>query len=58
MGGDVARRFFAQVLGQAERADLLSKEHFSVDGTMIEDRVRLSDPLDAGSELYVMQAVS
>ena len=36
LGGDVARRFFAQVLGQAERADLLSKEHFSVDGTMIE----------------------
>ena len=36
LGGEVARRFFAQVLGQAERADLLSKEHFSVDGTMIE----------------------
>ena len=36
LGGEVARRFFAQVLGQAERADLLSKEHFSVDGTLIE----------------------
>ena len=36
LGGDVARRFFAQVLDQAARADLLSKEHFSVDGTMIE----------------------
>jgi len=36
LAGDVARRFFAQVLGQAERAGLLSKEHFSVDGTMIE----------------------
>ena len=36
LGGEIARRFFAQVLGQAERADLLSKEHFSVDGTMIE----------------------
>ena len=34
--GDLARRFFAQVLGQAEQAGLLSKEHFSVDGTMIE----------------------
>jgi transposase len=34
--GDLARQFFAQVLGQAEQADLLSKEHFSVDGTMIE----------------------
>ena len=30
------RRFFAQVLSQAEDADLLSKEHFSVDGTLIE----------------------
>ena len=36
LGGEIARRFFAQVLGQAERADLLSKEPFSVDGTMIE----------------------
>jgi transposase len=35
LGGEVARRFFARVLGQAERADLLSK-HFSVDGTLIE----------------------
>lgn len=24
--GDISRRFFAQVIGQAERADLLSKE--------------------------------
>jgi transposase len=36
LSGDVARQFFTQVLGQDERADLLSKEHFSVDGTMIE----------------------
>jgi transposase len=36
LGGEVARRFFAQVLGQADRAGLLSKEHFSVDGTLIE----------------------
>ena len=34
--GDIARRFFSQVLGRANQADLLSKEHFSVDGTMIE----------------------
>ena len=34
--GEVARRFFAQVLSQAEGAGLLSKEHFSVDGTLIE----------------------
>ena len=36
LGGEVARRFFALVLGQVDGADLLSKEHFSVDGTLIE----------------------
>jgi len=30
-----------QQLGQVERADLLSKEHFSVDGTLIESRASL-----------------
>ncbi|HAL25943.1 MAG TPA: IS5 family transposase, partial [Chloroflexi bacterium] len=34
--GDVAQRFFAAVLRQARAADLLSDEHFSVDGTLIE----------------------
>jgi len=34
--GDIARRFFAEVLKQAAQADLLSTEHFSVDGTVIE----------------------
>ncbi len=34
--GDIARRFFAQVLAQADQAHLLSKEHFSVDGTVLE----------------------
>jgi hypothetical protein len=34
--GEVSHRFFAQVLDQAEAADLLSKEHFSVDGMLIE----------------------
>ena len=34
--GEIAQRFFAEVLGQAERAGLLSKEYFSVDGTLIE----------------------
>jgi len=34
--GEVAHQFFAQVLSQAEGAGLLSKEHFSVDGTLIE----------------------
>jgi transposase len=36
MEGDVAQKFFDQVLQQAEAADLTSDEHFSVDGTLIE----------------------
>jgi transposase len=34
--GDVAEKFFQLVLSQARVADLLSDEHFSVDGTLIE----------------------
>src|SRR5215813_6382993 len=34
--GDIAEKFFAQVLSQARAANLLSDEHFSVDGTLIE----------------------
>ena len=34
--GDIAERFFEGVLKQAREADLLSDEHFSVDGTLIE----------------------
>jgi transposase len=34
--GDVAERFFDGVLKQARAVDLLSDEHFSVDGTLIE----------------------
>src|SRR5471032_3221528 len=34
--GDIADRFFDGVLKQAREADLLSDEHFSVDGTLIE----------------------
>jgi transposase len=34
--GDIARRFFEEVLKQAREAQLLSDEHFSVDGTLIE----------------------
>lgn len=33
---DVAREFFAQVIPQARRRQLLSNEHFTVDGTLIE----------------------
>jgi transposase len=34
--GEIASLFFASVLAQARAADLLSDEHFSVDGTLIE----------------------
>ena len=34
--GDVARGFFEQVLAQARESKLLSDEHFTVDGTLIE----------------------
>ena len=34
--GEIAEKFFAQVLEQARVHDLLSDEHFSVDGTLIE----------------------
>src|ERR1044071_1739422 len=34
--GDIAEKFFAQVLEQARGEDLLSDEHFSVDATLIE----------------------
>ncbi len=34
--GDIAREFFARVLAQAKGRDLLSSEHFTVDGTLIE----------------------
>lgn len=36
MAGDIAEKFFALILEQAGAAGLLSDEHFSVDGTLIE----------------------
>jgi transposase len=36
LAGDVAQGFFAQVLGQAMAAGLVSAEHFTVDGTLLE----------------------
>jgi transposase len=36
IAGEVAQGFFQAVRGQAERAGLLSDEHFTVDGTLIE----------------------
>ena len=34
--GEIARRFFDEVLAQADAENLVSQEHFSVDGTLIE----------------------
>jgi transposase len=36
LAGDVAQAFFAAVLGQAQQARLLSNEHFTVDGTLVQ----------------------
>jgi transposase len=36
LSGEIAEKFFAQVLEQARAGNLLSDEHFSVDGTLIE----------------------
>lgn len=36
LGGDVSEEFFRLVLKQAQRKRLLSSEHFTVDGTLIE----------------------
>lgn len=33
---EVARKFFDGIVGQAKKAQLLSAEHFTVDGTLIE----------------------
>ena len=36
LDGDIAAKFFSRVLGLAKEAQLLSNEHFSVDGTLLE----------------------
>jgi Transposase DDE domain len=36
LGGEIADEFFAQVVKQARAAGLLSDEHFTVDGTLLE----------------------
>jgi transposase len=51
--GEVAAAFFDAVLAQARERDLLSDEHFSVDGTLVEawashKSFRLKDPRDGG----------
>jgi transposase len=36
LAGDIAQRFLAEVVSQAQQRELTSDEHFSVDGTLIE----------------------
>ncbi|MEQ8694265.1 MAG: IS5 family transposase [Gammaproteobacteria bacterium] len=36
IAADIARKFFTHIMKQAENAGLISDEHFSVDGTLIE----------------------
>ena len=39
--GEIAHKFFAQIKSQAEKAGLLSREHFSVDGALLEARASI-----------------
>lgn len=36
LGGDLARKLFGEIVAEAQRQHLMSREHFSVDGTLIE----------------------
>ena len=53
--GDVAQAFFQQVLEQARRQGLVSSEHFTVDGTLLEAWASMksyqkrADPPERGS---------
>lgn len=49
---DVARRFFVAVLEEARRERLLSEDHFTVDGTLLEAWASMKSvhPKDGGSE--------
>ena len=51
LAGDIAQAFFARVLAQARQRGLLSDEHFTVDGTLIEAWASLKSfkPKDAPS---------
>ena len=45
LAGDSADAFFVAVLQQARSRDLLSDEHFTVDGTLLEaQRPSITDP--------------
>ena len=52
LAGDVAAKFLAVVVGQARGRDLLSDEHFSVDGTLIEAWASMKSfkPKDGGGD--------
>lgn len=52
MQHDVAKLFFGQVVSQAQQARLMSSEHFSVDGTLIDAWASLKSfqPKDADAE--------
>jgi len=52
LDGDIARRFLAAVLNRPELRQLLSDEHFSVDGTLIEAWASMKSfvPKDGGDE--------
>jgi transposase len=51
MEHDVARQFFEAVLGEAKQRDLLSDEHFAVDGTLLEAWASMKSvrPKDGGA---------
>src|SRR3954471_18934093 len=55
LDGDVAQTFFAMVVQQARERDLLSNEHFTVDGTLLEAWASMKsfqkkeDPPEGGS---------
>lgn len=60
---DVLERVFAanpRLRGYVVDEQGVLRKHMSVfvDGRMIVDRQRLSDPVEPGSEVYVMQALS
>jgi transposase len=52
LDGDIAAKFFAAVLGQPQVQALLSDEHFSVDGTLIEAwaSTKSFKPKDSGGD--------
>lgn len=52
LAGDVAAKFLAAVVAQARGRDLLSDEHFSVDGTLIEAWASMKSfkPKDGGDD--------